>query len=797
MKEGLAPRGDIENVLIGHALTYPKSHELFRKYGIMKYQYFTSLERSLVFSGILKAWEFKKVPTALNIQKYIKYAMKSGVEFQGAVYYQEKFDDLFPYYASQISFYLTCSPSYRYSIDNYMMTLVEYIIYDYWYHNYDLISKNPSIHDIFEYSDSVISGYRELVENHVPDAYKDDGDNVLESEIKKRKEQQEGNVISVQNFLPCVNERTGGFVNSEFTLFAGRPGMGKCLGKGTKVLMYDGSIKKVEDVKVGDQLMGDDSTPRNVLSLSRGREEMYWIRQNNGIDYRVNKSHILSLKKSRSKGSLNKGDVLNISVEDYLTKSNKFKSNFKGYKVDVEFDEKPLEIDPYYIGLWLGDGTNASSAITTEDPEVIDYIESYANKLDLKFAPCYPSIGTPRYSINGVGKNFQQNCFIKKLRDMNLLNNKHIPKDYLINSKKNRLRLLAGLIDSDGHYQEKYDNFEIVQKDKELSEQIFFLCNSLGFKTSFRKKIATLKSRDYSCEVYRIRISGNLDTIPTLVKRKQARKRKSNIDWRVGGIKVEYDKIDDYYGFEIDGNKLFLLEDMTVTHNTTIAIIQAMHTAIENRMPVLFFTLEMPLIKIYNKIVSWRESIPYKLLRDRTYSDEQAKRIYRWYKYLESDDSLLKFKRVYTLEGIVEMTRQLKPKLVIIDYLQLMTTKEKIVSREQQISYISRSLKLLSNELDIPLIALSQLNRNVESRVNKRPVLSDLRESGSLEQDADNVVMFYRDSYYKEMAKMYFAEHERWNVEWIEAKNRMSGTFNEEVNINFVTGDFHCGYKNF
>ena len=88
--------------------------------------------------------------------------------------------------------------------------------------------------------------------------------------------------------------------------------------------------------------------------------------------------------------------------------------------------------------------------------------------------------------------------------------------------------------------------------------------------------------------------------------------------------------------------------------------------------------------------------------------------------------------------------------LVIIDYLQLMKLNTTMESRVQEISYITRNLKILAKEFEIPILVLSQLSRGVESRVNKRPMLSDLRESGSIEQDADIVIMLYRDDYYNE-----------------------------------------------
>ena len=111
--------------------------------------------------------------------------------------------------------------------------------------------------------------------------------------VKTLSKFQSGEMNPVKTSFEFLNEIClGGLLPNLILAILGRPSHGKCLGKGTKVMMYDGTFKKVEDVVKGDKLMGDDSTPRNVLSIARGQEEMYWVRQNKGIDYRVNKSHI-------------------------------------------------------------------------------------------------------------------------------------------------------------------------------------------------------------------------------------------------------------------------------------------------------------------------------------------------------------------------------------------------------------------------------------------------------------------------------------------------------------------------
>ena len=526
--------------------------------------------------------------------------------------------------------------------------------------------------------------------------------------------------------------------------------------------MFDGTLKNVEDIKVGDQIMGNDSTPRNVLSLARGREKMYWVRQNKGIDYRVNESHILSLKRSRNEGKHKHGDVLNISIKDYNKKSNKFHTNYKGYKVGIEFKKQKLDIDPYFLGLWLGDGTSSNVSIATMDSEIIEYLSQYANELNLQLSEQTPKDKCPMYSITsgqrGVSK-YKDISLQKKLRDLGVLNNKHIPHNYIQNSQKNRLKLLAGLLDSDGYYDAKFNVFEIVQKDERLSHQIKYLADSLGFRVSLKTKKARIKKINYECDVYRLRIVGDLDKIPTKISRKKARKLLAKRDVQHTGINVEYDKVDDYYGFTIDGNHLFLLEDMTVTHNTSF-VLNTVNSLITQGKGVAFFSLEMPAEQLMLRLLSIQTSIPLTQLRLGDMNDEQWSSLHGAIDKMNSAKLFVDDQGSININQLRSKLRKLKNQhpeieIAVIDYLQIMSgvgTQD----RHLQVSEISRGLKMLARELDMPIVALSQLNRTLEARNDKRPMLSDIRESGSIEQDADIILFVYRDDVY-----LYKEEKER------------------------------------
>ncbi len=572
--------------------------------------------------------------------------------------------------------------------------------------------------------------------------------------IKKMKERGNSMLIGVDTGFKELNRMTSGFGEGDLVIVAARPSMGKCLGKGTRVLMYDGTLKKVEDVRVGDLLMGDDSTPRRVLSLARGREMMYWVRQNRGIDYRVNESHILSLKRSRNEGGHRHGDVLNISVKEYIQKSDKFKSNYKGYKVAVEFPEKEVPIDPYFLGIWLGDGRSDDVRIATEDEQVVEFLKEYAIKLGLKLNAYMAEGKCAMYAITN-GRHIDPHgtfSLQKELRRLGMLEEKRIPKLYLANSREVRMKLLAGLIDSDGYYDDRYHVMEITQKSALFAEDIKLLADTLGFRTSLVSKKATIKERDFESEVYRVRIVGDLDEIPTKIPRKRARKRVAARDVTHTGIRIEPDKVDDYYGFVIDGNHLFLLEDMTVTHNTAFTLNMALK-ALENGDGVAFFSLEMPAEQLVLRLLSAKTSIALQDLRVGNLTDEEWTRLSEAVDWLSAQKLFVDDEGSVNIHQVRAKLRKLKAhhpeiKIAMIDYLQLMTGGSN-KDRHQEVSEISRGLKLLARELEIPIVALSQLNRSLESRADKRPMLSDLRESGAIEQDADIILFVYRDDVYR------------------------------------------------
>ena len=369
--------------------------------------------------------------------------------------------------------------------------------------------------------------------------------------------------------------------------FEGAPGLGKCFSKDTPIMLSNGKIKMVQDITLEDKLMGDDSIARNILSLGNGIEKMYKIEQVKGDDYIVNESHILSLKMSKAgrKGDNHqtilgrryfKNDIVDICIKDYLSLPKYLQDSLKGYKVGLNFPEQEIDLEPYALGYWLGDGHSSTFRITTIETEVIDYFKEYASNNNLQITRGKGEKNEISYHITTgyTGGRADKNKLLNYLKNYELINNKHIPDVYKYNSRDNRLKLLAGLIDSDGYFNDAGNSLEITQKNSRLANDILFLVRSLGFRGTMKEctKSCMYKGEKRAGQYHRIIISGSgREEIPTLLERKRPKEHKQIKDGLNTGIKVVPLEEDKYYGFQIDGNSRFLLGDFTVTHNTTLA----------------------------------------------------------------------------------------------------------------------------------------------------------------------------------------------------------------------------------
>ena len=361
-------------------------------------------------------------------------------------------------------------------------------------------------------------------------------------------------------------------------------GSGKCFGAGTKVLMQDGTQKNVEDITVGDFVIGWDSTPRKVLETHTGKAPMYLIKghfgNNADYSYTCNGEHLLVLKKTCGNASKKDpiGNITEISVNDYLRKSKTWKMYHNQFiTAGVNYKSTSiLRIPPYILGLWLGDGNKRNGGLTSADQELIDAWTSYAKNLGMDYSVTKFSEICSLYNIVPLDHvaRYNGNKFNGLLRSYDLLDNKHIPLEYLTASKEDRLQLLAGLIDTDGWLQsdEPYHQnksgrsgyYCITQKSETLSANIAQLAMSLGFKTSTKRYL----DKKYNTYYTTVSITGDVWNIPVRLDRKKAKIRPLQ---RPRTLNFDIVSIGDnnYYGFTIEGDGKFLLGNGIIVHNSS------------------------------------------------------------------------------------------------------------------------------------------------------------------------------------------------------------------------------------
>lgn len=344
-----------------------------------------------------------------------------------------------------------------------------------------------------------------------------------------------------------------------------------CFGINTPILMHDGRVKMVQDVDIGDKLIGDDGvTHVDVLQQARGRESMYRFRLGGGREFVFNSGHILTLVQSVDGAGYKRGDIVEMTVAEYLELSESRKKQLYFFKQTVTkfaHSGKKFPIPPYILGLWLTSGSANSPVfyVNNEDDEVGRVIKQYAD--DAGFELSVMPIGkSNRYYLKSPEG---RNAFKIALKSLGLQSDKKIPHIYKSASLKDRLELIAGLIDGDGGLRKCKAGYDFIHKERAISEGLAYLCNLSGCSAVVREveRYCTYKGQRRGGVYYRVSVTKGIDKIPVRLTRKKGKQpAKPNRWFRIA--EVEYIGEDDFYGFELSGNGRFIEPDGFVLHNT-------------------------------------------------------------------------------------------------------------------------------------------------------------------------------------------------------------------------------------
>lgn len=471
-----------------------------------------------------------------------------------------------------------------------------------------------------------------------------------------------------------------------------------------------------------------------------------------------------------------------------------------------------LLVAPYVLGVWLGDGTSAAAHFTSDDPEIAMYVEAEGyeapylgnRRFGIRLWPdaaveprsCLVC-GTPFVPKRAGVRTCGQSCGGKLkaiaapvaaptcpdcgvvftgsircqacendhgsvqalLRKIGVLNDKHIPAEYLRASEQQRRALLAGLLDTDGTVVST-GSAQYTSTSKRLADDVYELVVSLGYRCSISTKVVKGRTPESSI-AYNINFT-TLDDVFRLERKRLLMKERMRgksaarhgLRFVAGVVQVPSVPV---RCIEVDNESHLYLagRSMVPTHNSTLGVDIARAASIKHGLTSAIFSLEMSRNEIVMRLLSAEAQVSLQHMRSGNMSDADWSRLAAKMGAVNDAPLFIDDSPNMTLMEIRAKCRRLKQRhdlrLVIVDYLQLMTSGKRVENRQQEVSEFSRSLKLLAKELEVPVIAISQLNRGPEQRTDKRPMLSDLRESGSLEQDADMVVLLHReDAYEKE-----------------------------------------------
>jgi replicative DNA helicase len=535
---------------------------------------------------------------------------------------------------------------------------------------------------------------------------------------------QSGVMTGVPTGFTDLDRLLNGLHAGQLIVVAGRPGLGKALALDT-VLPTPEGWTTMGEVAVGDHLLGANGRPTKVVAVSEvmhGRP-CYEVEFSDGAVIVADGSHrwLTHTRRSRRYGH-----------EPEVRTTDEIRATLRVETVDrrlnhsvattrpLALKDRKLLVPPYTLGVWLGDGHSAAARVTIDDPEILTYIEEDG----------FVGLGT--------------------------LGNKHIPATYLRASETQRRALLAGLMDTDGTVAPS-GNLQYTSTSRRLAEDVRELVVSLGYRCSVTTK--TVKGRTVSTSTAYTVNFAVIDDVFRLERKRLAHKERRRsvttvrtasrfvVDVRpVPSVPVRCVTVDNADHLYLAGRA------MIPTHNSTASMDFARNAAVRGNLASAIFSLEMSKVEIVMRLLAAEARVPLHVLRSGQLSDDDWTKLARRMGEISEAPLFVDDTPNMTLMEIRAKARRLKQrhdlKLVIVDYLQLMTSPKRVESRQQEVADLSRGLKLLAKEIDCPVVAVSQLNRGPEQRTDKRPQLSDLRESGSIEQDADVVILLHRDDYY-------------------------------------------------
>ena len=567
-----------------------------------------------------------------------------------------------------------------------------------------------------------------------------------------------GAMIGVPTGFADLDQLTNGLHGGQLIVLAGRPAMGKALALDTALPTPTGWTTMGE-VRLGDLLLDGNGRPTRVVAATEimdGRP-CYELTFSDGAVILADADHQwLTHTRSSRRAAAVGGAAAQVRTTEEIVASLRTGNRARRANHSVEntkaldLPDRQLPLPPYSLGVWLGDGMTNAAQLTSADPEIAMYVDAESA------CPACPSGAQSAGQPHGLSCRHRAGTIHELLASPGVPGNTNIPGDYLRSSQRQRRALLAGLLDARGTVSPE-GVVQLALTSLVLAEQARELVVSLGYRCGFTQR-AVPGTAEASATVYTLAFSTD-EEVFRLRRKAMAHKELGARQLSSGGSRfiTGARRVDSVpvRCVEVDNPEHLYLagRSMIPTHNSTLGLDFCRAASIKHRLTSVIFSLEMGRNEITMRMLSAEARVALHHMRSGNMSDEDWTRLARTMSSVSEAPLYIDDSPNMSMMEIRAKCRRLKQRgdlrLVVIDYLQLMTSGKRVESRQQEVAEFSRSLKLLAKELDVPVVALSQLNRGPEQRTDKRPQLSDLRESGAIEQDADMVILLHRDDAYE------------------------------------------------
>ena len=618
-----------------------------------------------------------------------------------------------------------------------------------------LVELTKSVHDIDDKNidkklADIISGANKIAENNggseILSAREILGDAITRIEGNF---ERGGKMSGYDWGLEELNKITDGIQN-EYIIIGARASVGKAQPLYSKIKTVSG-WKAMGDIKIGDELASVDGAESKVIGVyPQGIKDVYEITFSDGRKARSTDEHLWEVNNCRWEK-----ETRIVETKDIINML-KAKRNTRRINIPLSNGEfgnnTQLPVDPWFLGFYLGDGWCKGSNVmfSNNDLENIERVVEIVGKQNVVY-----KAGKYDYRIKKAQRDNNPSDIYLAIESVGLSKvnsfTKFIPEEYKNSSREIRMQLLSGLISSDGNV-EKNGTISYSSASETLIDDIIELARSLGCIVPKHERLTfyTYKGeKKAGSKSYRINIlmTNEMKHEVLYLKRQIERIREGRTRKNLLSIKeIKYIGKEESQCIMVSHPRhLYITDDYVVTHNTGLALNVARELS-KNKIPTGYFSLEMSGTSLMLRIISDISSTESGKIRSGFLGKDQLNRIVNAGDMIKDFPLYVVDKSRGAFEKIMSqcryMVRVMGIKVIFIDHASLVKHPDKRLKRYEQFSEISNDLQNLQRELNVPIILLAQLGRDTEGQM---PSLADLRESGSFEQDADQVILLHRE----------------------------------------------------